>query len=123
MSAVKQVLKALLILLWFGICSHLLVVGLAGLRNPDDPTNLNSTFVFYQGMRAVGFPLGFVAWYFVYGFVELTALMNGRPSAEMQMWIMWVAVAGVGYAQWFHLVPWLFRQVMASRKQTRLQLQ
>ena len=74
-------------------------------------------------MRAVGFPLGFVAWYLVYGLVELAALMNGKPSAEMQMWIMWLAVAAVGYVQWFYLAPWLFRQVMASRKQTRLQLQ
>jgi hypothetical protein len=122
MSAARTLVRALLILLWFGICTHLLIVGIAGLRNPEDPANLNSTFVFYQGMRAVGFPLGLVAWYLTYGLVALAGLMNAKPSPEIQMWVMWLAVAGVGYVQWFHLAPWLFRQVMASRKRTRLQL-
>jgi len=123
MSTRAKLLRMLLTLLWLGLCAHLLMVGLAGLRNPTEPKNLYSTFVFYQGMRAVGFPLGLLAWYLVYGLFALAAAVNAKPSPELQMWIMAVAVTTVGYVQWFLLVPSLFRQVMESRRRTRLQLQ
>jgi hypothetical protein len=119
MKTVWKVARVVLILAWVGVCTHLLLVGLEGLRNPSDPKNLYSTFVFYQGIRVVGFPLGFAAWYLVYGVFALGA----KPSPEMQMWIMWLVVMAAGYFQWFHLVPWLFRQFMESRKRAALQLQ
>jgi hypothetical protein len=122
MTMLWKLSRLLLASLWLGLCAYLLALGLAGLRESSDPRNLYNTFVFYQGMRVVAFPLGLVAWYLVYGFCAFAAALNARPSPELQMWVTFIAVAAVGYVQWFHLAPRFIRQILDSRKRARLQL-
>jgi hypothetical protein len=119
MSVPWKVLRGLLTLLWIGLCTALLMGGLATLKAPSEPENLYGVVVFHLGMRAIGFPLGFVAWYLLYGLFFLV----GMASPEMQLWLVWLVVGLVGYIQWFHLMPSLYRQVVSSRKRTELQLQ
>jgi hypothetical protein len=63
--------------------------------------------VFYLGMRAVGFPLGTLAFY-------VGVALSSGFSAMTTLWGTWVIVLLVGGMQWLVLMPMLVRRVLGT---------
>ena len=115
MSALTKLLRALLILSWLLACTLILEAGIAGIRSPTDPQLFGGAVIFYYGFRTVAFPLGLLVPFVVEGLLSHLGPWGIPSSPEAQMWVTGLAVTVVGYLQWFHLVPWLFRLGMRSR--------
>lgn len=93
---------------WLAICVIPLRAGIEALRDPEDPANLYGMVVFHDGMTILTFPLGWFAWYGLYGiFVLLRPIWPVLVWPPVQLWVFWVVLVMVGYCQWFKLLPYV----------------
>lgn len=96
--------------LWIAAAS--LVLGYA-LFNVVDPSG-EGWIPFLAAMILLSFPSGWLMVMLIAGFLAVTSLSSSPASdlsiARLEMIVVWALLLGVGYVQWFVIVPALVRR-------------
>lgn len=67
----------------------------------------DADIVLFLGMFVLTFPAAYIVVYFSFFY----SLFVSSFGTLLNLFVMWVMFVGIGYAQWFIVVPWLFKKL------------